>query len=90
MVGSRYNDDDSTLFSSMLKVVSHSFIFFCHPFTEAKYHYVVERTPLREGSDAWKRAQESGLTIPKEMAEWVNDKSAPASNSGKELESVKA
>lgn len=39
---------------------------------EARYHYVVQRTPLREGSDAWKRAQESKMTIPKEMMEWVS------------------
>ena len=41
--------------------------------TEARYHYLVERTQLREGSEAWKRAQESDIAIPKEMVEWVND-----------------
>lgn len=89
MVGSKYNDHFLNLFMFILRLVSHSFFSAIH-FTEARYHYVVERTPLREGSDAWKRAQESGLTIPKEMAEWVNVKSASTSNSSKELESVKA
>ncbi len=72
-----------------IRVVSHLFFSSIHV-TEARYHYVIERTPLREGSDAWKRAQESGLTIPKEMAEWVSVKSAATSNSSKEFESVKA
>lgn len=44
---------------------------------EAKFHYVVERKPLREDSDAWKRVLEKGsaLTtdnVPQEMLIWVN------------------
>lgn len=45
---------------------------------EAKFHYVVERKPLREESDAWKRVLENGngssanVDIPQEMMMWVN------------------
>ena len=38
---------------------------------EAKYHYVVERTPLREGSRAWERVQKEQISIPLEMQAWV-------------------
>lgn len=42
---------------------------------EAKFHYVVDRTePLREGSEAWKRAKEDGMKIPQEMMAWVDGK----------------
>mmetsp|Transcript_9890 Transcript_9890/g.11526 ORF Transcript_9890/g.11526 Transcript_9890/m.11526 type:complete len:469 (-) Transcript_9890:126-1532(-) len=59
---------------------------------EAKYHYLVERVPLREGSDAWKRAQENNTPIPEEMVSWVNggSKVSTESNSSGELETVKA
>lgn len=60
--------------------------------TEAKYHYVVERTPLREGSEAWKRAQKENIAIPQEMSQWVNGeiKSLTVETSKKgELETVK-
>uniref|UniRef100_A0A6V2B7Y2 Membrane insertase YidC/Oxa/ALB C-terminal domain-containing protein n=2 Tax=Ditylum brightwellii TaxID=49249 RepID=A0A6V2B7Y2_9STRA len=39
---------------------------------EAKFHYVVERTPLRADSTAWERVQANGATVPKEMEQWVN------------------
>uniref|UniRef100_A0A7S2XMM7 Membrane insertase YidC/Oxa/ALB C-terminal domain-containing protein n=1 Tax=Attheya septentrionalis TaxID=420275 RepID=A0A7S2XMM7_9STRA len=38
---------------------------------EARYHYVVERVPLREGSPAWERAQAEGVKIPEPMSSWV-------------------
>jgi len=46
---------------------------------EAKFHYVVERTPLREHSAAWERAQEKPV-IPEAMAVWVS-KTAHSSSS---------
>jgi len=39
---------------------------------EAQFHYVVDRSPMREGSEAWERAQKGGkLAIPDEMVAWV-------------------
>ena len=37
----------------------------------ANFHYVVQRTPLREDSEAWARVVASGGSIPAEMKEWV-------------------
>lgn len=41
---------------------------------EAKFHFVVERNPLRENSKAWERVTSSGdkRVIPTEMEAWVN------------------
>lgn len=42
---------------------------------EANFHYVVERTPLREQSAAWERLsskQGENLEIPVQMSAWVN------------------
>ena len=44
---------------------------------EAKFHYVVDRSPLREESEAWQRAQVDGMKIPEEMASWVASAGAP-------------
>lgn len=44
---------------------------------EAKFHYVVDRSPLREESEAWQRAQADGMKIPEEMASWVASAGAP-------------
>lgn len=62
---------------------------------EARYHYVVERSALREDSEAWKRAQEMDIAIPQEMLEWVGNElksssSNPNTNSTAELEPVEA
>ena len=38
---------------------------------EAKFHYVVERKPLREGSESWERAVRDGADVPPEMLAWV-------------------
>lgn len=42
--------------------------------TESKFHFVVERNPLRENSKAWERVTSSGgkRVIPTEMEAWVN------------------
>ena len=58
------------------------FIFIClntlpdslHPFsTEAKFHYVVERKPIRENSAAWTRVKDNkSPAIPTEFAAWVD------------------
>ena len=62
-----------------------------HPIiAEAKYHYLVERTPLREESEAWKRAQESNTAIPEEMMSWVGDDVLSDSKNSEELKTVKA
>lgn len=57
---------------------------------EAQYHYLVERAPLREGSEAWKRAQEMDMSIPKEMVAWVNNelKASSTQSKSEELESA--
>eukprot|EP00567_Pseudictyota_dubia_P008154 CAMPEP_0197464850 /NCGR_PEP_ID=MMETSP1175-20131217/64235_1 /TAXON_ID=1003142 /ORGANISM="Triceratium dubium, Strain CCMP147" /LENGTH=445 /DNA_ID=CAMNT_0043000851 /DNA_START=221 /DNA_END=1558 /DNA_ORIENTATION=+ len=54
---------------------------------EAKFHYVVQRHPLRESSPAWERAQANGSQIPEELAGWVNGASV---SSEKSEEPVKA
>jgi len=48
---------------------------------EARYHYVVERTALREDSEAWKRAQEMDIAIPQEMLGWVGNELKQESSS---------
>lgn len=51
---------------------------------EAKFHYIVERVPLREESAAWERvklaAKENGVDteIPKDMLTWVESNSVAA------------
>ena len=40
--------------------------------TEARFHYVVKRDPLRENSAAWTRAQSSSVSVPSEMKNWVD------------------
>ena len=44
---------------------------------EAKFHYVVDRSPLREESEAWQRAKADGMKIPEEMADWVSSTGSP-------------
>lgn len=39
---------------------------------EANFHYVVERTALRENSAVWERAQKENVEIPAELLAWVN------------------
>ena len=39
---------------------------------EANFHYVVERTALRENSAVWERAQKEHVEIPAELLAWVN------------------
>lgn len=43
---------------------------------EAKFHYVVERNPLREQSAAWERVKSGKKVIPAEFAAWVGGTSA--------------
>jgi hypothetical protein len=38
---------------------------------EAKFHYVVQRGPLRAQSEAWKRVESGAHAIPTEMEAWV-------------------
>jgi YidC/Oxa1 family membrane protein insertase len=59
---------------------------------EARYHYLVERIALREGSEAWERVKKDDIGIPKEMVAWVNNElelSDAKKTSGK-VEAVKA
>jgi len=46
---------------------------------EARFHYVVQRHPLREESPAWKRAQESS-SVPAEFTDWVNGATVASTN----------
>lgn len=39
--------------------------------TEAKFHYVVKRDPIRENSAAWSRVSSSS-SVPEEMKSWVD------------------
>eukprot|EP00553_Chaetoceros_curvisetus_P008376 CAMPEP_0204630576 /NCGR_PEP_ID=MMETSP0717-20131115/20844_1 /ASSEMBLY_ACC=CAM_ASM_000666 /TAXON_ID=230516 /ORGANISM="Chaetoceros curvisetus" /LENGTH=470 /DNA_ID=CAMNT_0051647873 /DNA_START=5 /DNA_END=1417 /DNA_ORIENTATION=- len=39
---------------------------------EARYHYVIERKPIRADSPAWERAQKEDIQIPTEMLSWVS------------------
>lgn len=62
---------------------------------EAKFHYVVERTPLRENSAAWERAQKENVEIPAELLAWVNAevesiKDEMKSTNSSDLETVSA
>lgn len=54
---------------------------------EAKFHYVVERQPLRENSPAWERAQSNKTPVPEELVGWVNGATV---SSDKSAEPVKA
>jgi len=48
---------------------------------EARFHYVVDRNPLRSQSEAWGRVSakgESNTAIPAQMESWVNGQSAAA------------
>jgi hypothetical protein len=61
--------------------------------TEARFHYVVERVPLREQSTAWERAQGSkGMEVPSAMAAWVGGGEAAITGTTNktELETAKA
>lgn len=40
---------------------------------EARYHYVIERKPLRLQSSAWQRVQSAEVSIPTEMLSWVDE-----------------
>lgn len=51
---------------------------------EAKFHYLVERQPLRSESEAWKRTAASSKSIPAELEEWVKSASAAASLSAQQ------
>ena len=63
---------------------------FC--FTEARYHYLVERIALREGSEAWERVKKDDIGIPKEMVAWVNNELelSDAKKTSDKVEAVKA
>lgn len=39
---------------------------------EARFHFVVDRSPIREESDAWKRVSSSKHELPAEMAAWAS------------------
>lgn len=40
--------------------------------TEAKFHYLIERTPLRDSTDAWTKVQEGErVALPAELEAWV-------------------
>jgi YidC/Oxa1 family membrane protein insertase len=41
---------------------------------QARFHYVVDRTPMRVNSEAWERAQANG-DVPAEMSSWVASES---------------
>lgn len=45
---------------------------------EANFHYVVQRSPLRAQSAAWKRVESGSRTIPTELEDWVNSASSTA------------
>lgn len=58
---------------------------------EARFHYVVERNPLREGSPAWDRVRSNGASIPEDMSSWVGSGAkvlSSSSGSGKEAANV--
>ena len=38
---------------------------------ESMFHYVVDRSPVRENSDAWKRVKANGSEVPTLMSAWV-------------------
>jgi len=62
---------------------------------EAKFHYAVERIPLRENSAAWERAQKNNVDIPAEMLAWVNGEvpagvAAVEEKNSNDLETAKA
>jgi len=60
---------------------------------EARFHYVVERVPLREQSSAWERAQGSkGMEVPSAMAAWVGvgEAASTGTTNKTELETAKA
>uniref|UniRef100_A0A7S0ADY3 Membrane insertase YidC/Oxa/ALB C-terminal domain-containing protein n=1 Tax=Minutocellus polymorphus TaxID=265543 RepID=A0A7S0ADY3_9STRA len=64
---------------------------------EANFHYVVDRSPLREESEAWQRAQADGMKIPEEMVSWVASAGAPIDpkeeegiNAEQQMETAKA
>ena len=43
---------------------------------ESKFHYVVQRGPLRAESEAWKRVEPGSYKIPTEMEAWVGASSS--------------
>lgn len=46
---------------------------------ESKFHYVVERNPVRENSAAWDRIKDQKVEIPSQMLSWVQaDGGVPA------------
>lgn len=46
---------------------------------EARFHYLVKRVPLRKGSDAWERAQNTKNSFPEEISSWVSSSAAVSS-----------
>jgi len=38
---------------------------------EARFHYVIERNPMREDSAAWTRIQDTQVEVPSELVSWV-------------------
>lgn len=55
---------------------------------EAKFHYVVERNPLREQSAAWQRVQSTEMKIPTEFASWVGQEAPSPASSPKTEDAV--
>jgi hypothetical protein len=39
--------------------------------TESKFHWVVQRGPLRADSEAWERVSSGSYKVPTEMEAWV-------------------
>eukprot|EP00549_Striatella_unipunctata_P008144 CAMPEP_0118703082 /NCGR_PEP_ID=MMETSP0800-20121206/18313_1 /TAXON_ID=210618 ORGANISM="Striatella unipunctata, Strain CCMP2910" /NCGR_SAMPLE_ID=MMETSP0800 /ASSEMBLY_ACC=CAM_ASM_000638 /LENGTH=457 /DNA_ID=CAMNT_0006604483 /DNA_START=93 /DNA_END=1466 /DNA_ORIENTATION=+ len=46
---------------------------------EARFHYVVMRTPIREGSESWERVKDAEFVIPEEMKKWVQEEASVGS-----------
>lgn len=56
---------------------------------ESKFHYVVQRGPLRSESEAWKRIEPSSAKkIPVEMEAWVGASSSTSGSSATVAETV--
>jgi len=47
---------------------------------KSQFHTLVERTPLREGSQAWERCSTSNVEIPMELQTWVSSTSSNNKN----------
>lgn len=50
--------------------------------TESKFHWVVQRGPLRADSEAWERVSSGSYKVPTEMEAWVGADTSSSSSSG--------